>query len=228
MLSLALTLFLLGSCDSGTPGQFSLCAETGNQTQVPGTGAGNVTAKPLRLCSYHVNGTIDVPTDTVITAWVEVGSRLCIGDVIPDFTPATPARTITDELADQFNAFSDRPYAWWDPGDEVELEDPASFHLSRSDLQISGELLGEAATIRFRAVSARWQFSDSATGAGFRFTRSFAEVGNYRARGFVKYEVDYQIASGEWVQNATSWELAADVILVPVVEYPRRTLLVAG
>ena len=109
----------------------------------------------MRLCSYYANGTIDQPIVTVITAWVEVGSRLCIGDVVPQESYQTPARTIQDELHDQFTAYSNRPFAWWEPGDEVEFEDPALFRVSRNELSFTGDLLGQGATIRFRPVSAR-------------------------------------------------------------------------
>jgi hypothetical protein len=180
----------------------------------------------LRLCNYYVNGTIDQPTIGVITAWVEVGSRLCIGDEVPEASNKTIVRTIEDDLSDRFTAVSEKPFAWWEPGDEVEFEDPATFHISQKEIVVSGELLGKAAQIRFRPISARWSFSDGQRGSGFAFTTSFAQVGTYQANGHVGYEVDYKMAGGAWVLSAASWELSAPTLTIPVVEYPRRTLLV--
>lgn len=214
-------------CDSSISGQFTLCAGIQTQAQVPGTTL-PIQQKPvpLRLCSYYANGTIDVPTISVITTWVEVGSRLCIGDEVSEWTQISPPRTIEDDLSDSITAVSNRPEAWWEPGDEVEFEDVATFRVSRGGMNFVSDILGESAEIRFIAVSARWVFSDGDTGSGFAVPKSFAEIGNYTAQGYVSYQVDYRIGSGGWVLNAASWELAANPLSVPVVEYPRRTLLV--
>lgn len=214
-------------CDQAIAGQFTLCASNQTQSQLPGSSSGATSKpKPLRLCSYYANGTIDVPTITVITAWVEIGSRLCIGDEQPEKIVYTPARTVQDDLNDSVTAVSDRPMAWWEPGDEVEFEDPAIFKISRTNLNFSADLLGQLAQIRFVPTSARWQFSDGGVGEGFSFTRSFPDIGNYWAQGYVQYRVDYRIGNASWVLAATTWELAANQLQVLVVEYPRRTLLV--
>lgn len=216
-------------CDSNQAGQFTICASNQTQTQIPGsTNTSKPKPKPLRFCSYYANGTIDVPTITVITAWVEVGSRLCIGDEDPEASYFSPARTIDDDLSDSVTAVSDRPIAWWEPGNEIEFEDPATFRISSKSLHFSADLLGQGAQIRFTATSARWRFSDGGVGAGFTYTRSFENIGNYQAHGFVEYRVDYKIGSNPWVLGATRWELPANLLQVPVVEYPRRTLLVQG
>lgn len=239
MLDLAISLILASSCDvtsaalgqcgcdTSVSGQFTLCAGTTTQTQLPGT---NLPIEqrpiPLRLCSYYANGTIDIPTISVITTWVEVGSRLCIGDEVETLSPSAPPRTVEDDLSDSITAFSNRPAAWWEPGDMVEYEDVATFRVSDAGMDFVSRLLGERAEIRFTAISARWMFSDGETGSGFSLPKSFAEIGNYTAQALVRYRVDYRIGSSNWVLNATSWELAADPLNVPVVEYPRRTLLV--
>jgi hypothetical protein len=216
-------------CDSNQAGQFTLCASNQTQSQIPGsTNVLQPQPKPLRLCSYYANGTIDVPTISVITAWVEVGSRVCIGDEVSEGSYFVPARTIDDDLSDSVTAVGDRPTAWWEPGDEVEFEEPATFRISSNSLHFSADLLDQAAQIRFTATSARWQFSDGGDGAGFAFTRSFENLGAYWAQGYVEYRVDYKIGSSSWVLGATSWELPANQLQVPVVEYPRRTLLVQG
>jgi hypothetical protein len=214
-------------CDQAIAGQFTLCASDQTQSQLPGSSSVSTPQpKPLRLCSYYANGTIDIPTISVITTWVEVGSRLCIGDELGESFSSTPVRTVQDDLQDSITAVSDRPIAWWEPGDEVEFEDPAVFRMNRANLNFSGELLGQSAQIRFVPSSARWQFSDGEAGSGFSFTRSFPDIGSYWAQGYVEYQVDYRIGGGGWVLSAANWELAANRLQVPVIEYPRRTLLV--
>lgn len=227
MLEILLPLVLVSGCDSGSAGQFSVCATEQQQSQIPSSQA-EVTprATPLRLCSYYVNGSIDQPTIGIITAWVEAGSRLCIGDQISETSVKTVVRTIADDLSDRFTALSERPFAWWEPGGAVEFEDPATFYVSQNDLVVVGNLLGRTAQIRFRPVSARWTFSDGQRGSGFAFTTSFAEVGSYQAIAHVKYEVDYLLSGGTWELSAAAWELTSQTMSIPVVEFPRRTLLV--
>ena len=114
----------LGICDCGTQVtdqiSFELCGSQGGSAQLPGESA----EVPMRLCEYYVNGTIDEPTLGRIAAWVPVGSRLCIGDQVPE--PAPP-RTIDDDIDDSFLAFSSRPWAYWRPGGDLEVEVPAVF-----------------------------------------------------------------------------------------------------
>ena len=75
-------------CTSAAAGSFTVCASQGQSSvgQVPTSSGGSSSKskpKPQRSCQYYVNGTIDVPTIGIITAWVDVGSRLCIGDPVP-------------------------------------------------------------------------------------------------------------------------------------------------
>jgi hypothetical protein len=222
-----IALLMVSSCGSSV-GEFSLCASNQSQSQVPSVNppGGKPKPKPQRLCRYYANGTIDQPTLSIITAWIDVGSRACIGDEENEsVATATPARTINEDLSDQITARSQKPTAWWDPGDQVEYDEMARFYVTRTTLEISGELLGKPAQIRFRPISARWEFGDG-SGNGFTADHSFALVGNYRVIAFVAYQVDYKYAGSAWVQNAASWELASNELRVPVVEYPRRTLLV--
>ncbi|MEY3561054.1 MAG: hypothetical protein RL068_206 [Actinomycetota bacterium] len=220
-------LLMVSGCGSSA-GEFSLCDSHHSQSQAPSVVSPGVEPKPKpqRQCRYYANGTIDQPTLSIITAWVDVGSRACIGDEVnQSLITATPARTINEDLSDQFTAKSQKPTAWWNPGDQVEYDEMARFYVTRTTLEVSGELLGKPAQIRFRPISARWEFGDG-SGNGFTSDHSFARVGNYRVIAFVTYQVDYKYSGSTWVQNAATWELASNELRVPVVEYPRRTLLV--
>lgn len=212
----------LGVCDCGTTVtdqiSFELCGASSVVETTPGS-----SEVELRLCEYYVNGTIDEPTMSRITAWVPVGSRLCIGDEIP--TPAPP-RTISDDLSDAFQAFSSRPWAWWTPGGELEVEVPANFSVSADSISSSGNLLGRSATIRFVATKSSWHFSDGEQGSGFHFQRTFLEAGSHTATARVEYRIDYRYDHGDWVIGASSGSLSSNRLELEVVEIPRRTLLV--
>ncbi len=213
-------------CTAVTPGEFSLCDE--DSTDSSDGGSLNPGQPAMRQCRYFANGTIDVPTMTVITAWVPVGSRPCIGDEVPKPTDASDYwETRTElELKDKFTAFAARPVAWFSPGGEIEIQDPVLFFVE-ADTEITfGTLLGKPAQIRFRPVAARWELSNNQSIFGFTKSHSFDQVGSYTARAFVRYEVDYKYQSSAWVYAAASWELPSNKLTVSVIERERRTLLV--
>jgi hypothetical protein len=217
---------LASECPDGIPGQFSVCAD-----EVVGGGGGSSGGSgevPMRECRYFANGTIDVPTMTVITAWVPVGSRPCIGDEVaePSSSSATTMTAEEIELRDRFTAMADKPLAWWSPGSEVEFEDEIELHVQASTEVISGVLLGRSAQIRFRPVTARWELSNGRDLFGFHRSYAFSSPGSYWAKAFVAYEVDYKYSSANWIYNAASWELASNKLSIAVVERQRRTLLV--
>ena len=88
----------LGVCECSqdqTEGSFEVCATeriTGREDMIRESPA-TPQPKPLRLCSWYANGTIDSPTLSVITAWVPIGSRLCIGDEVPEATRQVVRKT---------------------------------------------------------------------------------------------------------------------------------------
>lgn len=213
-------------CSATSAGEFSLCAEDSSSTTDGGSTSPNQPA--MRECRYFANGTIDSPTMTVITAWVPVGSRLCIGDVIPEPSDSSSSwqRKQEIELREKLTAFASRPVAWWSPGGELEYQDPLQLQVQANNELVEGLLLGKAAQIRFRPVSARWELSDGQVLYGFSKSHSFASIGTFSAVAHVRYEVDYKYQSANWVFAAASWELPSNKLLIFVIERPRRTLLV--
>lgn len=220
------TLAALGICSSQcdstalATGEFSLCAK---KEETKSTGTAKPT--PMRECKYYVNGTIDVPTQTIITAWVEVGSRLCIGDEPVESKPVY--RSVTEQLDDIFSAKAQAPVAYRESRDNPEPFEAIHFFAESSDQRQTGSLFGEAAQIRFRPVGFRWEFSDGATGYGRSNTRSFDGEGNHSAQVFVRFEVDYE-TGGTWHHNAAQFTLGSNLVSVRIVDPPRRTLLVDG
>jgi hypothetical protein len=217
---------LASECPDGIPGEFSVCAE-----EVVGGGGGSSGGSgevPMRECRYFANGTIDVPTMTVITAWVPVGSRPCIGDEVAEPSSSSGSTMTAEEieLRDRFTALVEKPTAWWSPGSEVEFEDEIELHVQASTEVVSGLLLGRPAQIRFRPVAARWELSNGRDLFGFHRGYAFSSPGNYWAKAFVSYEVDYKYSSANWVYNAASWELPSNKLTIAVIERERRTLLV--
>ena len=214
------------SCDESTAGQFTVCAEDSK----PGTGGGSSgsSGPAMRECRYFANGTIDIPTLTVITAWVPVGSRPCIGDVVaePSSSSGTWQTQEEIELREKFTALATRPKAWWNPGQAVEFLDPVELHLQAQTEVVIGDLLGKEAHVRFRPVAVRWECSDGSVLFGFHKIHSFENPGSYQAQARVKYEVDYRYAAGNWVFNAAHWELTSNKLTIPVIERQRLTLLV--
>ena len=181
--------------------------------------------KPLRLCSWYANGTIDSPTLSVITAWVPIGSRLCIGDEVPEATQQVVS--INDEVSYVFGAKSRTPFAHWSPGGEIEAGLPASFFVELAAGEFAGNLLGRSATIRFEPVTARWQFSDGEILSGFGVDRIFLSPGSLSAVVKVRVRASYQFDGGTWQQSDAEIWLSSKELAIPVVEIPRRTLLVS-
>jgi hypothetical protein len=181
--------------------------------------------KPKRLCRYYTNGTIDIPTLTVIETYIEVGQRLCIGDEVPE---ARTHATNVSELENQFRAQSSRPTATWEPGGELEIKVSASFLAEYQSRVVDGELFGQSASIRFRAESYRWTFSDGTRLSGAKVEKSFMTLGEQRALAHVLLSVDYKLAGEPWVLDAYRGEVSSQELWIPVIEIPRRTLLVAG
>lgn len=216
--------YFANACPDGIPGQFSVCADE----VVTGGGSGSSGETPMRECRYFANGTIDIPTMTVITAWVPAGSRLCIGDEVPKPVNASRDYATAEEieLRDRFTALAKRPVARLSPGSEVECEDEVEFQVEAETEIVSGELLGKTAQIRFRPTSARWEISGGNGLSGFSRSYVFSSPGNHWAKAFVFYEVDYKYSSSNWVIKAATWELESNKLNIAVIERERRTLLV--
>lgn len=215
----------LGGCGATCPtsitaGSFSLCE---SKTQKKSSTSTVSKPKPQRLCTYYVNGTIDVPTLTIISAWVDVGSRLCIGDPIPE--PVVVVRTVQEELEDIFSARLANPKAWLTSRSKPEPFEPVGFTVESENSVVSGSLFGDPATIRFRPVSFSWTFSDGSRGTGDSVSKFFSEPGRAWGKASVRYEVDYK-KSGSWTYDAASWSLTSNTVHLEVIDPPRKTLLV--
>lgn len=213
-------------CENSTPGEFSVCAE--ESSGGGGSGSVGTGGAGMRECKYFANGTIDVPTMTIIKAWVPIGSRPCIGDEIPE--PSSSSGSWSSqaeiELRDKFTAWAEKPIASWRPGGEVEILDPIEFRVQAETAVVTGTLLGRSAQIRFRPVASRWEISNGSELYGFYKSHSFDAPGSFFARAFVKYQVDYKYASSSWVFGAARWELGSNKLSIVVIERERRTLLV--
>ena len=220
----------LGVCECGesnSEGTFQVCATeriTDREKITSGTPT-SPSPKPMRLCSWYANGTIDTPTLTIITAWVPVGSRLCIGDEVAE--AQTRVITIADEVSDSFGATSKRPVATWTPGTEVEVGATADFSVQLAPGQFRGVLLGRQSWIRFEPVSARWEFSDGESRSGFGVERVFDQVAEIIAIAEVKVRASYRRDGGSWQESDAQIWLTSNQLRVLVVEIPRRTLLVS-
>lgn len=225
MASCDLVAAALGVCGcSGSIGdelEYQICAVK----QIESSKSKVSVEKPKRLCRYYTNGTIDTPTLTVIETYIEVGQRLCIGDEVP---AARTHSTSVSELETQFRAKSSRPTATWQPGGEIEIEVSATFTAEYPTRVVDGELFGQSASIRFRAESFRWTFSDGTRVAGREVEKGFSEKGEQTATAHVLLSVDYKLWGESWVIDAFSGEVASNELRIGVIEIPRRTLLVAG
>lgn len=216
-------------CSGSQAGSFTICASQGSSSETSAPGRTKTPEpKPMRLCRYYVNGSIDQPTIGVITSWIVVGSRLCIGDAIPETSLVVPPaiKSVQSQLSEQFSADTTNPFARWEPGDELEVEEVGSFFVSAAEFQKSGRLFDKNAQIRFRPIHISWDFSDGMSGSGTGYQRSFSDIGMYRAVAVVDYEVDYKIGAENWISNAASWSLDSNALTVLVIDPPRRTLLV--
>ena len=231
MLMVAAVLMSISSCDLGTStaDSYTICAEKTTTTKQQSGSATSPApkAKPMRLCSYYVNNTIDEPTQTIINAWVPVGSRLCIGDEPPE-PAAAGNRTAVSNLVtrDTLTGYSNAPIASWSPGGQLVMMDPATFQVAVNNRTTTGTLLGTSAQIRFTAVSVTWNFSDGGVLSGSGVSRSFSVVDTYAAVASVSYRVDYQISGSDWVIGASSIVLESNELEIEVIEPPRRSLLV--
>jgi len=180
--------------------------------------------KPKRLCSYYVNGTIDTPTASVITAWVEVGSRLCIGDPVPQ--PATPiVRTVAEEATDAFTAYATAPFAYFSPNRQIEISEPVGFGVNVGGGSHGGTLFGSPAEIRFIATGVSWRFSDGQTASGRYASVSFSEPQILSAYAIVSYRIDYRYPNASWVTGAAYASLDSNRVSLEVIDPPRRSLL---
>lgn len=218
------TLAALGICssqcdDAEVPnGSFSLCA-----TKEEKSTSAKPQEKPMRECKYYVNGTIDVPTQTIITAWVEVGSRPCIGD--KPVEPKVVYKTITEQLDDIFSARAQAPTAYTDARPRPEPFEPIRLWVEVETQQQTGSLFGEPAKIRFRPEATRWDFSEGSDGYGQSVTIGFSREGENWAQAKVRFSVDYE-TGGKWTYNAADFWLSSNRIDFLVFDPPRRTLLV--
>jgi hypothetical protein len=135
--------------------------------------------------------------------------------------------SIDDQVSDVFGAKSRTPFAYWSPGGEIEAGLPASFFVELAAGEFAGNLLGRSATIRFEPVTARWQFSDGEILSGFSVDRIFQSPGSLSAVAKVRVRASYQFDGGTWQQSDAEIWLSSNELGIPVVEIPRRTLLVS-
>jgi hypothetical protein len=133
---------------------------------------------------------------------------------------------LEDDLRDQLQARSGKPVASWEPGGELEIDEPAFFSVEFGTRSISGQLLGRPAAIRFVAISHRWVFSDGDRATGQSVEKIFQDPKRQTAQAFVRIRVDYQVSGGNWVIGAMEAELPSNLLDLTVIERPRRTLLV--
>lgn len=233
MLIEAMLIAATASCGPNvtTADSYTICAEKKQQeatSTARKSGVYTPEPKPMRLCRYYVNNTIDIPTAGIISAWVPVGSRSCIGDAPPEpkvaAAPKTAVQTIS--TAETLTAYANRPFAYWSPGGELEIFQAGSFGVAVNNRITSGQLFGSPAQIRFTASAATWKFSDGNQLSGTAVSRSFESVGEYFASATVAYRVDYQITGDNWVIGATTISLESNKLRIEVIEPPRRTLLV--
>ncbi len=233
MLIEAILIAAVASCgpNVSTANSYTICAEKKQQevdSTAGKTGVYKPKPKPMRLCRYYVNNSIDVPTAGIISAWVPVGSRSCIGDSPPEpkVAAAPKSNTKTVSSAETLTAYANRPFAYWSPGGELEVFQAGAFGVASNNRITSGQLFGQPAKIRFTSKSAVWQFSDGSQLSGVTVSKSFDSVGQYFASATVAYRVDYQVNDESWVIGATTIWLESNQLRIEVIEPPRRTLLV--
>jgi hypothetical protein len=218
-------------CPRSTGASYTICAEKGKSTSSvkPGVPKRDTQQrpKPRRLCSYYANGTIDVPTSSIITAWVDVGSRACIGDPKPEPRVAAPTtKTVAELTTEAFTAHATSPFAYLRPSGEVEITQLVNFGVNRGGGEHAGELFGSPATIRFVAVYISWSFSDGQRLNGEFVSTSFLEPGQVTGLASVDYRIDYRRLGGTWVLGAAYASLSSNQLSLSVIDPPRRTLLV--
>ena len=215
----------LGVCSTQCPtvqgAGYTICSERETTKQVSKSPQSPI---PKRLCSYYVNGTIDVPTISIITAWVEVGSRSCIGDPPPvEYEPVV--RTIAEQVKDAFTAYATAPFAYLSPNRQVEITEPVNFGVNVGGGTHGGTLFGSAAEIRFVATGVSWRFSDGQSRSGRFVSAAFLDPQVISARAHVSYRIDYRYPGQGWGIGASSAGLATNTLSLEVIDPPRRTLL---
>ena len=210
-------------CPAGEAASYTICAV--EKRQSTSTKKSTVpTPKPMRLCSYYVNGTIDIPTSSVITSWIEVGSRQCIGDPPPP-EPVVQRRSVEGEARDAFTAAATYPLAYLNPAGEVEVTQVVNFGVNPGGGTHTGSLFGESAEIRFTPSSVSWRFSDGQSKSGRFVSSSFSEPQLISATATVFYRIDYRYPATDWVIGASSAQLDSNRLSLSVIDPPRRTLL---
>lgn len=212
------------SCEAQGPNSYTICAIEQQTTTTKQPAKTKPVPKPKRLCSYYVNGTIDIPTVSVITAWVEVGSRLCIGDPIPAQLAPKP-KTVAEEISDAFTAFATAPFAFVSPATEVQIGEVASFGVNPGGGNHQGALFGKQAEVRFVPAGFSWEFSDGQRSRSQNPAVSFADPQQLRAVVEVSYRIDYRYPGQAWVIGASSLNLSSNQVSLSVIDPPRRTLL---
>ena len=221
----------LGVCECGSEryeGSFQVCATERivGREDVASNQPGSSSAKPLRQCSWYVNGSIDRPTLGIITAWIPVGSRPCIGDA--PARQAIQSKSVEQEVSDIFGANPRQPKASWNPGGEIEIGVSAQFSVELAAGEFTGTLLGRQARIRFQPIAAEWQFSDGVSREGFEIERNFATEGSVGAIARVRVMASYRFDGGAWQRSDAEIWLRSNQLAISVIEIPRRTLLVIG
>lgn len=215
-----------GVCNSSGGASYTICAIERETSSVPQPGSAITTPqpKPQRLCSYYVNGTIDVPTSSVITAWIDIGSRLCIGDLPPEQREVAPIVSVSEAL-NSFTAFATKPFAYFTPVREIEVDEPVNFGVNLGGGTHSGSLFGRSAEIRFYPSSVSWKFSDGRQIQGRFVSATFEEPDMVFATATVWYRIDYRYPGQTWVLGASSTSLVSNQIALEIIDPPRRSLL---
>ena len=213
-------------CSTLRGSSYTICAKRGSKgsTTTKPTSPQTQSPKPHRLGSSYVTGTIDLPTASVITAWVEVGSRLCIGDSIPLATVPI-VRTIAEEATDAFTAYAVPPFAFFSPSSQVEITEPVNFGVNVGGGSHGGTLFGSPAEIRFVATGLNWYFSDGQSAGGRYVSVSFSEPQVVSAYARVSYRIDYRYPNSDWVSAAAFASLDSNRVSLEVIDPPRRSLL---
>ena len=216
-----------GICTSAGEASYTICAIEREQTtsgSQPGSPISKPLPKPQRLCSYYVNGTINVPTSSVITAWIDIGSRLCIGDEPPKPSEPVSYESVSEALS-SYTAYANKPFAYFAPAREIEVDEPVNFGVNLGGGTHSGTLFGRSAEIRFYPTGAYWQFSDGQRLEGRFVSATFEEPELVLATATVRYRIDYRFPSQNWVVGASSTSLVSNELALEIVDPPRRSLL---
>lgn len=211
-------------CRGAAGASYTICAVENKPFTLKPKGTTPIAAIPKRECRYFANGTITIPTDTIITAWVEVGSRPCIGDAVRESANPKP-RTIQEEVSDAFTAFALHPTAFRSGAIEVEIDESVNFGVNPGGGTHAGTLFGQVAEIRFHPVRATWEFSDGQRATGRYISISFADPQIVFGVALVDYRIDYRYPNQPWVLGASTASLRSNRVSLEVIDPPSRTLL---